>query len=44
MATRENIEFAGLQLKNHRVRNPRFLSCCRPHLFRKTAYDWLRFY
>jgi hypothetical protein len=44
MATRENIELAGLQLKNHRVRNPRFLSRCSRHLFRETAYHWLRFY
>jgi hypothetical protein len=38
MATRENFEVAGLQLKSHGARNPRFLPGCSPNLFRKTAY------
>ena len=43
MVTRENIEVAGLQLKNHGAGNPRFLPGCRPHLFGKTAYHGLGF-
>ena len=39
----ENTELAGLQLKNHGPRNPRFFQRRSPNSFRKSAYHWLRF-